>query len=110
MASPWARAVRLPASLRPTVFALLAVLALFGTRTAGAVEERVWFSAGPSIVFYDPKVALKDDLGISVSGTGYLGRQGVFVLIGVDLPTELLLSSGIRVQTHHGTTPVAAPD
>ena len=74
MASPWARVVRLPASLRTAALAPLAILAILGARTAGAVEERLWFSAGPSIVFYDPKVALKDDLGLSVSATGYLNK------------------------------------
>jgi hypothetical protein len=54
MASPWARAVRLPASVRTAVLTPLAILALLGARTAAAVEERVWVSAGPSVVFYDP--------------------------------------------------------
>ena len=48
MASPWARAVRLPVSLRIAPFALLLLLS---ARTASAIEERMWFSAGPSIVF-----------------------------------------------------------
>ena len=43
----------------------------------------------------------------TVDGTRALDAGRVFVLIGSDLPTELLVSSGVRVQTHHGTAPVA---
>jgi thioredoxin reductase len=35
-------------------------------------------------------------------GASTLDVDRVFVLIGSDLPVDLLAASGIRVQTHHG--------
>jgi len=111
MASPWARVVRLPASLRPAVLALLAFVALVGARSAAAVEERVWFSAGPSIVFYDPKVALKDDLGISVSGTGYLNRWlGIEGTYSTASPSREQPYAGDGSYSHFGGGLIATPD
>jgi thioredoxin reductase/ferredoxin len=39
-------------------------------------------------------------------GSRSLEVDRVFVLIGFDLPLELLAATGIRVQTHHGMSPV----
>ena len=35
-------------------------------------------------------------------GVEELATDAVFVLIGADLPVELLAASGVRVQTHRG--------
>ena len=108
MASPWARAVRLPASLRIVPFVLLSLIA---ARGAHAVEERMWFSAGPSVVFYDPKVALKDDLGLSVSATGYLnkwlGLEGTFTTAS---PNREVPYTGSGSFTHFGGGLIATPN
>lgn len=40
------------------------------------------------------------------SGEVIIEVDRVFVLIGLDLPLELLTATGIRVQRHHGTLPV----
>jgi thioredoxin reductase (NADPH) len=42
----------------------------------------------------------------SGDGAKSIDIDRVFVLIGSDLPADLLVSSGVRVQTHHGTAPV----
>jgi len=45
---------------------------------------------------------------VAPGGARDLGADRVFVLIGSDLPTELLASSGVRVQTHFGDREVRA--
>jgi len=39
---------------------------------------------------------------VCIASAGHHDANRVFVLIGSDLPTDLLAASGIRVQTHRG--------
>ena len=109
MATLLARAVRLPAPLR--IASLVALLALLGARSAGAVEERMWFSVGPSIVFYDPEQALKDNLGVSASATGFLNKWlGIEGTFSTASPTREVPFTGDGSFQHFGGGLIATPN
>ena len=67
-------------------------------RLATAIRDRLHVMYGAQVERFAPGVATI----ATADGPREVEVDRVFVLIGSDLPVDLLAASGIRVQTHHG--------